>query len=185
MDPGDSEYTGGPLTNVYNPDGTELTESFGGSRYFTWDHDLGAMVVNGTFSSELNSDDPSVLQDFVTYALTDCIAQGKSEFFLALSSHGGGFVGFGGDNDNENFRRLRRRKLLESTASIFSAIQGALSSVAGAPSQLDVLGFDACLMQSVDALDDFASIAKYYLASEAVEPGHGKSPNFLGERPIV
>mgnify|MGYP002785317525 FL=1 len=182
MDPGDSEYTGGPLTNVYNPDGTELTESFGGSRYFTWDHDLGAMVVNGTFSSELNSDDPSVLQDFVTYALTDCIAQGKSEFFLALSSHGGGFIGFGGDNDNA---RLRRRKLTQPTADVFSAIQGALSSVAGAPSQLDVLGFDACSMQSVDALDDFASIAKYYLASEAVEPGHGKSPNFLGERPIV
>jgi len=47
-----------------------------------------------------------------------------------------------------------------------------------------VIGFDACLMQAVDAVDDFRSIIKYYLASEATEPGHGTylSCFFLSER---
>lgn len=38
---------------------------------------------------------------------------------------------------------------------------------------LDVIGFDACLMQAVGAADDYKGVAKYILASEAVEPGHG------------
>lgn len=176
LDSGDPYYTGDTLVDVYNSDGTVLTESFTSGRYLNWDHDLGKMVVNTTFSSELNSDSSAVLQAFIAYALTDCIAQGKSEFFLVLSSHGAGFEGFGGDIDN--VRRLRR-KLTQATASIVSAIQGALSSVSGAPSQLDVLGFDACLMQAMDALDDFAGITRYYLASEAVEPGHGWAYNEL------
>ena len=167
-----SEYfSGGPLVDVYNKDGTPLTENFQGSRYLTWDHGLQKMVVNTTFPTELNSDLKSVLQAFMQNALTDCVAKGSSEFFLALSSHGAGFAGFGGDE----FSQRRSRKLIQSNADIFSAIQGALSAVSGAPMILDVLGFDACLMQSMDALDDFAAITKYYLASEATEPGHGKT----------
>ena len=167
----DALYSSGePLKDVFNPDGTPLTEPFGGSRYLMWDHDLGKMVVNTTFPSELNSDTPEVLQAFIEYALTDCVAQGTNEFFLALSSHGGGFAGFGGDFHVER----RTRKLFQSNANLLSAIQGALSSVPGAPLMLDVLGFDSCLMQSMDTIDDFANITRYYLASEAVEPGHGK-----------
>ena len=45
---------------------------------------------------------------------------------------------------------------------------------AGGPSKLQVLGFDACLMQAVGAADDYFDVADYILASEAVEPGHGK-----------
>lgn len=97
MDWGDSYYTGDALEDVYNPDGTSVTTNSGASRYLKWDHDLGKMVVNTTFSSELNSDTSAVLQAFITSALTDCVAQGSSEFFLVFSSHGSGFVGFGGD----------------------------------------------------------------------------------------
>ena len=101
---------------------------------------------------------------------------------------GGGYAGFGAD-DNEPLRRLAAGKLQEnqlarpislhrwlgyqSNLSIRDAISAALSSVVGAPAVLDVLGFDACLMQSVGALDEFKSITRYFLASEAVEPGHG------------
>lgn len=155
---------------MFNSDGTPLTEYFPGSRYLTWDHALGKMVVDSEFVFEENSDSPDVLYQFLDYGLADCVAKGKSEFFLALSSHGGGFAGFGGDLEVR-----RRRHLLQSNADILSAIQDALSAVPGAPSQLDVLGFDACLMSSVGALEDFGTIAKYYLASEATEPGHGKS----------
>jgi hypothetical protein len=168
LNQGSPDFMGGPLADVYNPDGTPLTGRFDGSRYLTWDHDLGKMIVDTTFPSELNSDKPAVLQAFVEYALTDCISKGSSEFFLALAAHGSGLNGFGGD---ENTRRLAR---LQPNSDIRSAIEGALLSVPGGPSMLDVLGFDTCLMQSMDAIDDFANITKYYLASEATEPGHGK-----------
>ena len=167
LNEGDPDYTGGPLANVYNSDGTPLTESFEGSRYLRWDHGLGKMVVDLTLPEEQGSDSPTVVQSFLEYALTDCVAKGKTEYFLAFSSHGGGYAGFGGDNHG-------RRRLLQAPSSIRSAIAASLSSVPGAPSQLDVLGFDACLMQSMGAMDDFLDITQYYLASEAVEPGHGK-----------
>eukprot|EP00529_Nitzschia_sp_RCC80_P005030 CAMPEP_0113469172 /NCGR_PEP_ID=MMETSP0014_2-20120614/15756_1 /TAXON_ID=2857 /ORGANISM="Nitzschia sp." /LENGTH=913 /DNA_ID=CAMNT_0000361629 /DNA_START=92 /DNA_END=2830 /DNA_ORIENTATION=+ /assembly_acc=CAM_ASM_000159 len=173
LNEGDPDYTGGPLAGVYNSDGTPLTESFGGSRYLRWDHDLGKMVVDNTLPEEQDSDSPAVLQSFLEYALTDCVAKGKTEYFLAFSSHGGGYAGFGYDNHE------RRRLTYQPPSSIRSAIVASLSSVPGAPSQLDVLGFDACLMQSMGAMDDFKDVTKYYLASEAVEPGHGWAYNEL------
>lgn len=63
---------------------------------------------------------------------------------------------------------------MQTNQDLNSAIDSALRSVPGAPQLLDVLGFDACLMSSFTSLDDFHNITKYFLASEAVEPGHGK-----------
>jgi hypothetical protein len=158
-----------PLENVFNADGTPLTEKFEGSRYIRWDHDQEKMVVETTIlEGEQDSDSGLVLQSFLVHALSDCVARGTNEYFLALSSHGGGYAGFGAD-DHERRRRLG----YQSNDSIRNAVQTALASVAGAPSLLDVLGFDACLMNSMGALDEYKDITKYYLASEATEPGHG------------
>lgn len=170
---GHPDYTGEVLPNVFNADGSPLTQRFDGSRYLRWDHGLNRMVVDTQLAGEQDSDNFAVLQAFLVHALTDCVARGTTEYFLALSSHGGGFAGFGWD-DHE--RRHRRRRLgPQSNQSIRDAIQSALASVTGAPSQLDVLGFDACLMQAMGAVDDFKDVTRYFLASEATEPGHGKS----------
>jgi Clostripain family len=59
-----------------------------------------------------------------------------------------------------------------------TAIRGALDGNPEGNTKLQVLGFDACLMQSLGAVDDFQPVAEYILASEAVEPGHGKC-NYL------
>jgi len=126
------------------------------------------MIVNFTSTSELNGDDQQTIIDFVTTAMTDCIAKGSTEFVLIFASHGGGKWGFGGDEHK------RRRHLAQSNYKITGAIQTTLGQVPGAPTQLDVIGFDACLMQSLDAIDDYRKLTKYYLASEAVEPGHGQ-----------
>jgi Clostripain family len=85
--------------------------------------------------------------------------------FVVLS--GGGFAGYGGDENTA------RRQLLQTNANIATAIRSSLDA-AGFPGKLQVLGFDACLMQAVGAADDYAQIADYIMASEAVEPGHGK-----------
>jgi len=128
------------------------------------------MVVDTMLTEEQDSDAGEVLQAFLLRAVTDCVAQGTQEYILVLSSHGGGYAGFGADDNAQ-----RRSLSYQTNDSIVGAIATALSSVAGAPSKLDVLGFDACLMQSVGALDEYYSITKYYVASEATEPGHGES----------
>ena len=165
----EEDFTPGPLVDLYNANGTAVTEKFYGSRYLTYDYEMQKMIVDTQFEEELNSDSIPVLYDFVTHALSDCVDKNKTEYFIAFSSHGGAFDGFGGDENKG------RRRLGQSNQDINAVLTSALMDVEGAPDMFDVLGFDACLMSSYTAVDDYHSIAKYYLASEAVEPGHGKS----------
>ena len=174
-----------PLMGLYNKDGTPYLgegsiEKYQGSRYFTYDHDLGQMVIDTKLEEEQNSDSPTVLYEFLVHALEDCISKGKTEFFVALSSHGTGVAGFGGDENtvmelDPAKRSLLNgnRNLLQTNNLIISALELALENVDNAPTQYDMIGFDACLMSSFESLDEFSTVTKYFLASEAVEPGHG------------
>jgi len=150
-------------------DGAHEAPKFEGTRYWHYDHDLEEMVAETTLEGEQNSDDPTVLSTFVKHALEDCVAKGSSEYFMAFSSHGSGYLGFGGDDHPAR----GRRKLAQSNSVIASALASALADTPGAPGQFDVIGFDACLMSAAGAVDDYQAIAKTYLGSEAVEPGHG------------
>jgi Clostripain family len=162
-----------PIPDLYQPDGTPVGNEgakFEGSRYFTYDTANQRVIVNTTLEGEQNSDSPNVVYDFAVHALKDCVAKGSQEFFFAMSSHGGGYMGFGGDENQ------RRRRLTMDNYQIVETLEQALADVEGAPNKFDMIGFDACLMQAAGALDDFSPITKYYLASEATEPGHGKYP---------
>jgi Clostripain family len=156
---------GDPLPNTVDSSGNPLTTSYTGSRFITYDPSIQKMRVDLELSGEQNSDTPVEVQSFLEHALADCLANGYDSLFAIFSSHGGGFAGYGGDENSG-------RKLLQTNAQIASAIRGALDN-AGGPSRLEVLGFDACLMQAVGAADDYKDVADYILASEAVEPGHG------------
>jgi hypothetical protein len=158
-----------PLQNVFNSDGSTLSgKKPTGSQYLRWDHNINKMVVDQTLQGEQDGDDPDTVFNFVKTALADCVANSATEYFVAFSSHGGGFDGFGGDENQ------RRRELSQSNQNIVTALQAALDDVDGAPDKFDVIGFDACLMQAIGAADEYRGVAKYILASEAVEPGHGK-----------
>lgn len=169
-----------PLQNVFNADGTPLTApKFEDSRYFTYNHTQGKMVIDTILIGEQDSDRPDTVSAFVTRALTDCVANGATEYMMIFSSHGAGFFGFGGDDHEQRNRRRGRNLGLQSNLSILKALQNSLAAVSGAPAKLDVLGFDACNMQSADALDEYREVTKYYLASEATVPGHGKPPHLF------
>lgn len=156
-----------PLEDVYYRDGSPVEEAFKGSTYMTWDHDVGRMVVDQELEGERNGDDPTTISEFVTHALTDCIEnRGSTEFIMVFSSHGGGWGGFGGDEH-------RRRHLLARNGDVVTGLRNALEAVPGAPAKFNVLGFDACLMSAMGALDEFNDLCDYFLASEATEPGHG------------
>lgn len=167
---GDEEYGDErkPLVNVYNADGSEVTGVKSElSQYLRWDHELGKMVIDRTTDVEVDSDTPEAITDFFTVALEDCVSKGSTEFFASFSSHGGGYNGYGGDYN------ARRRRLAQANRNIVEGLKTALTNVDGTPAKLNVLGFDACLMQEVGALDEYSEVADYLLASEAVEPGHG------------
>ncbi|CAB9524950.1 peptidase C11, clostripain [Seminavis robusta] len=166
---------GDPLPNTVDEGGNPLTQTFTGSRYLTWDASLnggaGGMKVDRTLQGEQNSDTQAVIQAFLTHALQDCLANGYDSLMAIFSSHGGGFAGYGGDENT-------RRKLLQTNQGLVNAIRGALDAN-GISGKLDVVGFDACLMQAVGAADDYKAVASHILASEAVEPGHGWAYSFL------
>ena len=55
-------------------------------------------------------------------------------------------------------------------------LRGISSGLAAAQiEKFDFIGFDACLMASIEMLPLMVPYTKYYIASEDLEPGHGKS----------
>ena len=155
-----------PWPFVFNKDGSPQTgDKPQGSFYFKQDHNQQKLVIEENLG-ELNSDLADTVENFVRTGLKDCKNQGAEEYMIIFSSHGGGFLGFGGDDHT--------RKLLQTNYDIVRALRSALDDNLGEKSKFDVVGFDACLMQAFGAADDYMSVAKYILASEEVEPGHGE-----------
>ena len=101
--------------------------------------------------------DESSLKLFLDY-----LRDGYANFdqrFLTFWDHGGSYMGFGEDT---NFN---------GDALTFDEIAGAFNS-----SQIgvfDLIGFDACLMATVEVAKVIEPNARYMIASEEPEPGHG------------
>jgi hypothetical protein len=132
-----------------------------------WNHEMQKMVIEGFVQGEQDGDHPQTLFDFLSYGLRDCVNKGSTEYMVIMASHGNGMIGFGGDENHS------RRRLALSNSDMTVAMRAALESVEGAPEKFDVIGFDACSMQSVDVADDLRHATKYLLASEAAEPAEG------------
>lgn len=162
-----------PLQNVYDATTNRpLQRKSTGSQYFTYNHNAQQMQLDTELPGEQDGDGQVAIYEFLVHALNNCVQRGSDEYFLVFSSHGSGFYGFGGDDHYEQDAN-GRRKLAQPNQRIVQAIETALGNVQGAPDRLDVVGFDACLMQAAGAADDYHKVTRYYLASEAVEPGHG------------
>ncbi|CAB9509819.1 peptidase C11, clostripain [Seminavis robusta] len=159
----------------------ELTSSPAIQSNDLWDHSVSKMRVMQQLTTEQDSDLVSSVQNFQETALLDCRSKGHDSTMAVFSSHGGGFLGFGGDDHKGKRRRKHksRRELLISNANLATAIGAALNNTVGNSSKLDVLGFDASLMQALGAADNYFEVAHNILASEAVEPGHGWAYNYI------
>lgn len=90
----------------------------------------------------------------------------KSERFVVFWDHGGSYDGFGND-ENFNMRPLKLPEIAQSLAA------------SGLP-KIDLLGFDACLMASMETVRYVAPYAKEMVASEELEPGHGWDYRYVG-----
>ena len=109
----------------------------------------------------------STLLTFLNYAYDNYKADTYSLIFW---DHGGGPIyGFGYDEYNTS-----------DTLSL-NEIRTALNSSAFKNKKLDFIGFDACLMSSIETAYSLKDYTDYMIASEENEPGSGWDYSFLSE----
>jgi hypothetical protein len=129
---------------------------------------VGARVLDiGPESTELVEDlgdvdsaDPDTLAAFIT----DGIAAHPSQHYaLIISDHGASWPGIGPD-EGSNYDML---ELAEIVDAVSTGLEGA------GVDQLDLIGFDACLMSSYEVASAMAPLAERMIASQELEPGHG------------
>ncbi|MBQ9015450.1 MAG: hypothetical protein IJ109_04955 [Firmicutes bacterium] len=118
----------------------------------------GEVTLLETLPNDTCMSEPGTLEDFLKWANRNYPSDRKMLFFW---DHGGGLSGFGVDVLNPR----EKQSLLS-----MSEITGALES---AGDKYDVIGFDACLMQTMEVGMSLEPYADYLLASEESEPGSG------------
>ena len=142
------DYSADPVVDLENWESTKLLRVLPGSLEEL--EDLG----------EVNMGVPESLAGFLEYGVTTYPADRTA---LVLWDHGGGWTGIGPDEtDGHDVLELG-----EVTAGIEQGL------AATGLEQLDLLGFDACLMATYEVASEVAPYATHMLASEETEPGHG------------
>lgn len=114
-----------------------------------------------------NMGDANTLSSFINY----CFKNFNSEHYsLVLWNHGAGPVyGFGLDENYADILTVDEMK------TAFN------DSVGSSGKRLEWIGFDACLMNSLEIADLLAPYANYMIASQETEPGWGWDYSFLAE----
>lgn len=109
---------------------------------------------------------PDTLANFLNYGYKNFKA---SKYSLILWDHGGGPI-YGYGQDENYIGSLTLAKLSQ-----------AFENSSFRNKKLEMIGFDACLMSSVEVANSVSKYAKYMVASQEVEPGYGWDYKFLGE----
>jgi hypothetical protein len=107
---------------------------------------------------ERNMGDPETLADFLAYGVTNFPAE---HYAVVLWNDGSGINGFGTDTISGDLLTLEE---LEGAFSKAKEMTGA---------QYDIIGFDACLMASIEVMTRLDGYANYMVSSEELEPGWG------------
>lgn len=108
-----------------------------------------------------NMDEAATLQDFLAWG---CKTAPAERYMLMLWDHGGGCYGFGADENFPDDPGLMRIPSLTSALDAFQKSSGIT---------LDYIGFDACLMATVEVAHQLQPYARFLGASQELEPGSG------------
>ncbi|MGI5977190.1 MAG: clostripain-related cysteine peptidase [Candidatus Limivicinus sp.] len=112
--------------------------------------------------SSANMGDPGTLADFLRFCKNNYPADRTMVIFW---NHGGGSVSGANFDENYNYDSLTLNEYRQAFKSVYSL------SAENPP--IDVIGFDACLMGTIDTADAFSDVARYLVASEEMEPAIG------------
>jgi hypothetical protein len=99
----------------------------------------------------------STLRDFVSWGMQDYPAD---KYAIILWDHGAGMIGFGYDDIYGDILDLA-----ELREGLYPAVQHG--------KQFEIIGFDACLMASIEVANALTGRGKYMVASEELEPAWG------------
>ena len=122
--------------------------------------DAATLVSELNSLGELNTGDPTTLTNFIDWSTQNHAAD---NYALVIWDHGAGMRGIAWD-DTDNHDHL---DMSEIKSSINSSV--AFNST----NKLDLVGFDACLMQTYEVGLELAPIADVMVASQELEPGDG------------
>jgi len=119
---------------------------------------------------EVNMGDPSTLVSFVEWTISNFPAE---RYAVIISSHGKGWSGSCWDHtsDNDNMNLMEMRNALSE-----------IYKFNGRP--IDLLGFDACLMSTIEVAYEVHQYASIMVASELPEPVSGWPYNTILKRLI-
>lgn len=150
----DYEYTNVP---TYISQVSHSTPDWGDAKIIRImpDDNIGVRPMELLDLGEVNTGDPATLTRFITYTVNNYPA---NNYALIIWDHGGGPGGVAWDvSNNKDYLTLKEVR------------QG----VENAGIHLSIIGFDACLMATIDAAYEFRYLADYLIASEETEPGRG------------
>lgn len=115
----------------------------------------------------LNMGNPGTLSGFIDFSINNFPAE---KYGLIMWDHGGGAIAGYGKDENFNNSNLT---LLDMNLAFEKSM---LSE-----NKLEFLGFDTCLMATIEMAVIASDYAKYLIASEDLEPGDGWNYHFLKE----
>lgn len=123
---------------------------------------------------QANMGDPATLQNFLSFCETNYPADHKMFLFW---DHGGGSVAGAACDENYDYDALTLTEMDQAFSSVYQ----------GQKLPLEMIGFDTCLMSTLDTANVFKQYASYLVASEELEPGNGWDYNgwlsALGKNP--
>lgn len=156
--------------------GENTNPSFSGTRRYVAKNGASPSLV-GDLGSGVDMASPAALRDFVAWSKAKYPAD---HYALVLWSHGGGWF---------STRALPKAVLLKNRAIIYDEDSGNALNFPDVRSaldagSLDILAYDACLMQGAESLLEFADRAKVIVGSEDDVPGAGY-PYQLVFKPFV
>jgi hypothetical protein len=114
--------------------------------------------------------DPKVLTDFITWGQDNYSAD---KYVLVFWDHGGGTLGrFGGNDPDPKTDPTKSSfasgmSIAQLKLAVDNAVQGRLER------RFELIGFDACLMATLEVATAFKDTARYLAASQEIEPGAG------------
>lgn len=130
------------------------------------------LVLKDDTLGAIDMGDPKVLTDFITWGQNNYSAD---KYVLVFWDHGGGALGGFGGNDVPGRKSTDPKPVFyASTLSVQQLKQAVEAAVANNPkSQFELVGFDACLMATLEVAQAFKGTARYLAASQDIEPGTG------------
>ena len=160
------------MMEVELPDNVQFIIETGGA--YSWDNDFvdPDYLERYVYNSEglelvdrqplANMGKAETLADFLSFCKNNYPADKTMVIFW---NHGGGSVSGVAFDENYSYDSLTLSEMYEAFAAVYPL------SEENPP--IDVVGFDACLMGSIDTAYAFSDIAHYMVASEEWEPGLG------------